>query len=209
MESSHSARFGVLERWRSALFLVAGGVLVVFAATLAIQEVTATVIPQNAFGPLGFAIGFLGLLGLYPGVVTDVPRLAAAGALLAILGAGGFVVAWLVALVEVAGGTAPAWVELANGPILAGMVLGFLAFAIAVKRSDAYAGQLAVLLLVPAVLLALNVARVELVGAENVRLWVSFLFATGQALAYLGIGITLRAEPAPTEARTRTTDSAA
>lgn len=209
MTSTESTRFSGLERRRAWLFLAAGGLLAVFAAMLGIQELTATVLPQNVVGSLGFAIGFLGLLGLYPSTVDESPRLAATGALLAIFGAGGYLVAWGVAVAEFAELTPPEWLSIANVPILAGMTVGFLVFAIAVHRSDAYSRRLALLLLVPAALFAMNVLRVEVQGPENVRLWLSTLFAIGQALAYLEIGMTLRGEPRDTTTPTRTTDSTA
>jgi protein-S-isoprenylcysteine O-methyltransferase Ste14 len=74
-----------LERWSATLFLIAGGVLIVYAALTGLEAFLDITVEQKGL-EVGHVIGFLGLLGLYPTLADRRPWLARAGAVAAILG---------------------------------------------------------------------------------------------------------------------------
>jgi hypothetical protein len=197
-----------LEQWSPTLFLVSGVVLVGFAASLAAIGLMDISLPRNVFAGAGFTLAFLGLLGLYPGLADWSPRLARAGAVFAVLGALGFAVTFVLGVAEVRGITPPAWVEPIQLLNIIGLVLGFFVFGVGTLRTDMYARLLGILLLVPAVVFAVNLVRVGVLGAWTPS-WAPFLLGSLQALAMLSIGYSLRAESAATERPEGPTDMTA
>lgn len=197
-----------LERWSPTLFLVSGVVLIGFAASLAAIGLMDMSVPRNVFAGAGFTLAFLGLLGLYPSIEDGSPRLARAGAVFAVLGASGFAVTFVLGVVEVGGITPPAWVQPIQLLNIIGLVLGFFVFGVGTLRTDMYARHLGVLLLVPAVVFAVNLVRVGVLGAWTPS-WAPFLLGSLQALTMLAIGYSLRAESAATEHAERPTDATA
>src|SRR6056297_1577926 len=81
-------QWSVLESWSTTLFSLSGGLFVVFAALWAAYAFTglSSEIVQDVVGPAGWSAAFVGLLGLYPAIADQNPRLATAGAIFAVLG---------------------------------------------------------------------------------------------------------------------------
>lgn len=81
----NSAHWRVLNRWCSTAFLVAGGLLLI-ATVLSALEVFTTLSPEGTLtGPIffiGLIVSYVGLLGVYPKVADQSPRLALAGVVL-------------------------------------------------------------------------------------------------------------------------------
>jgi hypothetical protein len=197
-----------LERRSPTLFLVGGMVLIAFAASLAAIGLMDMSVPRNIFAGAGFTLAFLGLLGLYPGLADRSPRLARAGAVFAILGTVGFSLTFMLGIAEFVEITLPAWVEAVQLLNIIGIILGFLLTGIASLRTDAHTRSLGVFLLVPAVIFAVNITRVAVLGAWTPS-WAPFLLGSLQALAMLAIGYSLRVESVPPERAERRTDTAA
>jgi exosortase/archaeosortase family protein len=84
--------------------------------------------------------------------------------------------------------------------IIVGIILGFLAFAIATLRTDSQSQHVGVLLLAPAAIFAVNFVRVLVLGTTTPT-WAPFVLGSGQALALLAIGYSLRTEGVSTDHR--------
>jgi len=197
-----------LERWSPTLFLVGGAVLIGFAASLAAIGLMDMSVPRNIFAGAGFSLVFLGLLGLYPRLADQSPLLAGAGAVFAVIGAVGFTLTFVLGVAEVVEITPPPWLEAVQLLNIVGMVLGFLLVGVASLRTNTHARTLGVLLLVPAIVFAVNIARVALLGAWTPS-WAPFLLGSLQALAMLTIGYSLRSASVPPDGAERPTDTAA
>jgi hypothetical protein len=65
----------VLERWSPTLFVLSGGILVLYATAMELWAFT-DLMPENHGLEIEDADGFLGLLGLYPAVAKRSPWLA-------------------------------------------------------------------------------------------------------------------------------------
>ncbi len=166
-----------------------------FAALWGVAAVT-DIGPRPAvdvFGPAGWLLAFVGLLGLYPGLVERVPWNSRAGAVFAGVGVVGATVTAVANLGQLAGmtGEPPAWFAALNLLLLVGIVPGFLTFAVAVLRTDVRARTLGLLLLVPALLFVVNIVRVSTLG-PRAPTGAPFVLGGGQALALLAIGLRLR-----------------
>jgi hypothetical protein len=197
-----------LENWSPQLFLVAGGILVVFAGLQAAPTFGGASYAGLAaiVGPAGLALGLLALLGQYPRLADASPALARNGAVLAAIGAAGFAVAFLVAVVEAAAGVAPpAWFEIVNIPILVGVILGFLTMGAASLRSATQAQALGALMLAPGILFMV----LFILGAIFDRSGGSYIISGGNALVHLAIGYLLWTESRPAEQRERPLESPA
>ena len=193
MERVWSSHVNTLEQWSPTLFLAGGVVLIAYAASLAVTGLMEISTPRNAFSGAGFTLVFLGLFGLCSGLADRRPRLARFGGVFAVLGALGFTLLFLLGIMEYVAITPPTWVQAAlllnNIPI----VLGFLLVGIASLLTDSHPWSLGVLLFVPAVVFAVNVARVAVLGPWT-PLWAAVLLGSLQALAMLTIGYSIRAE---------------
>jgi hypothetical protein len=188
-----------LERGAPTLFLIAGGVLVVFAALLGIEAFTDRTFPTDIFGPGGFAIAFLGLLGLYPRLAEEAPWLARIGAVsapIAVLGASVTSVWYIgVAIGIFPGDPAPAYIAVFVLGIFIGFLVAFPSFAVATLRTDSYSRTLGVLLLAPTGPFVLMLVLLPVTGGTAVG---AFVLDSGEAIFMLAIGYTLRTENAPT-----------
>ena len=196
---------GLLERWSPTLFLVSGVILIAFATSMAAIGLMDMSLPRSVFAGAGFTLAFLGLLGLYPGLADRSPRLARAGAVFAVLGALGFTVTFVIATAEFGGIARPGWVEPIQLLNIIGLILGFSVFGVGILRTDMHANLLGGLLLVPAVVFAVNLVRVVILGAWTPS-WAPFVLGSLQALAMLSIGYSLRTESTTTERVERPTD---
>lgn len=208
MADMSTQRGETLEQWSTTAFLVGGAILVSFAVSLAVRGILDGSAPSNIFGGLGYMLAFLGLLGLYPGLADRSPRLARVGAVFAALGTVGFALTFVAGVTEFVGIDVPAWVSDAQLLNIIGLVLGFLTVGIASLRTEAHSRVIGLLLLVPAIVFAVNIVRVGVLGPFTPS-WAPFLLGSMQALTMLAIGYSLRTEPArtgraeptPTEAR--------
>jgi hypothetical protein len=174
------------------LYLLAGGVLVVYATLNGLEAFTAAAFEQKVF-EAGYIAGFLGLLGLYPRVADRRPWLARVGAVTAVFGLIAFSAFTAQNVAELAGlasGDIPGW-TLFTVMAASGFVVGYLAFGVAVLRSKAYSRLVGVFLLVPGVIIVLMLLHI---AAGLASPGTVFVVSAGQAMAHLAIGATLRAE---------------
>jgi len=197
-----------LERWSPTLFLVGGVVLIGFAASLAAIGLMDMSVPRDLFAGVGFTLSFLGLIGVSAGLTDQSPSLARAGAVFAALGAVGFALTFVFGIADLVAISLPAWVEAFQLLNIVGLILGFLLVGIASLRTDAHSRPLGGLLLVPALVFAVNFGRVVVLGAWTPA-WAPFILGSLQALAMLALGYLLRAEAVSQESTERPTDTAA
>lgn len=193
-----------LERSRSTLFLAAAGLLVVYASLNGLAAAGQShALLEDVVGPAGFAIGFVGLLGMYPSLVDRNPLLAPLGAGCAALGAVGFTAITGVSVAQLAGMAPPSWAGFLLVPAAIGMLFGYLATSIANVRAGGSV-RTAVLFALPAMIFSVMLAQAavfvqsDLVSATIMQ-WSAVAISTGQAVVHLAIGYTLRSDGTATE----------
>lgn len=201
-------------RWSPALFLFAGVLLVGYAALNGIAAATeaAYTTVEDAVGPAGFALGFVGALGLYPVVADRSPILARAGAVCLGLGLVGFSAITMNGLAMIAGVES---VVPSSGLLLlvvAGMVPGYLLFGVASHRTDADSQTVGLLLLGPAAVFTAMLFQPLVyewfgVFSETTMAWSNFAISAGQAATHLAIGYTLWTSGTPDGRAASTTDA--
>lgn len=184
-----------------ALFLVAGGLLVPFAALLVYEALTNAAAPEDVFGPPGFFLAMVALLGLYPGLADRTPRLARAGAIVAAISAAGWLVVTVLSIGETAGALPPLedFGVLGLVVVLAAglpMVLAYLSFGVGSLRTDVHSRTLGVLLLAPPAIFGVMIVGGVLTGGTAVG---AAVLSSGQAISHVAIGYTLRTEDVPTD----------
>jgi len=194
MSQDSTRHAGRLEKRASALFLAAGGLLVVYGILNGMEAFFDIAYPtvQNIFGPAGFISGFVGLLTLYWVLDDRNQILTRFGAVSVTLGAVGFSAIVAVNIGVLAGvipGEPPTWTAIFVILAAIGMVPGFLAFAVAALQTDVYPRRVGLLLLIPPVIFATMV-----VGASvgYTPAWSAFVISGGQAVAHLAIGYMFR-----------------
>lgn len=141
-----------LERWRTAAFLIGGGLFVVDAALL-VMDITSGTEPA-AFGQAlvgaSWTAAFVGLLGFYPSLVEGSRRLVRAGAVFAVVGGltmAGMAATMLGYATGVLGG-GPSGVSIYFLPgVFLGIVLGFGLFGAASLRTEVYSRNVSFLFL--------------------------------------------------------------
>lgn len=148
------------------------------------------------FGVVGMVLGFVALLGLYPKLTDRTPKLASAGAVLAVLGTVGWVVIGALAIAEELGAEPPVWLGAFGILIIGGVVLGYLVFSVASLRTNVVSRTTGLVLLAPALVMVMNVA----IGASGYgSLAGQFVVSGGFAVAHLGIWAAVRTERGPTD----------
>ena len=193
-----------LERRSATVFLVAGGLLTVFAVNTGLRTFVGQSSPlvQNLVAPVGFLVGVLGLLGLYPAVANRTPTSARAAGVLAGVTAAYWIVIVAGSLGDIVG-VLPASEELFPLVFFFGvyiaMLLTYAVFGAIALRAGVPSRTVGLLVLGPAAMFLLLMTGV----APN------FLIDAGHALFHLGIGIALRAESVPTERAEPAPDSTA
>lgn len=198
-----------LEKWSPTGFLVAGVLLVVFAAFLGYEAFTDTSAPEDIFGPPGFFLAMIGLLGLYPRLADRTPRLARAGAVGATIGAVGWLLITVFAITEVVE-LLPALEEMAIfGAIIIvvagiGMIVAYIGTGVASLRSNVHPLILGFLLLTPPIIFGVMLTQAVLFAqfglfSETSMAWSAVALSGGQALAHVGVGYLLRTEIALTD----------
>lgn len=206
-------------KWSVPAFLVAGVLLIVFAALLGYEAFTNASAPEDIFGPPGFFLAMVGLLGLYPALADRTPRLARISVIGAMVGALGWLLITLFVVTEVLG-ILPALEEMGVvGAILIlvsgiAMVLAYVGGGVASLWADLHSRYLGLFLLAPPAIFGVMLTQAILFAqfglfSETIMAWSAVVLSGGQALSHVAIGYLLRAkpiptdraEPAPTEAR--------
>lgn len=185
------------------LFLVGGGLLVVYAILHGMEaflDIAFPMVRDGIIRPIGYIIGFVGVLGLYPALVNRSPKLARTGAIFTALGVVGWFVSGFIGssrgLAAHLGMDPPAWLGVFGLLIALGFVIGLPAFGVATLRTRVFSRAVGIILLAPLVVMAANVA---FVAGEFVDLAVGrFVVSAGDALIILALGIALRTERTPT-----------
>lgn len=169
-----------LEQWSPALFLVAGGLMIVFAVNTYLKTFTGTSYPvvQGVVAPIGFFIGVVGLFGVYAGLADRTSRLARPAVLVTTIAAVGWLV--IIAASIILGGEPGGPLAIVPLATIVSMILAFGLFGIISLHSGTHSRVIGVLLLAESVMFLLVIAGVP-----------GFLIDTGHVLAYGGIGITL------------------
>lgn len=183
------------------LFLMAGMLLLVFAALTGVNKLSEMAVHdlENTFGPGGFAIAFLGLLGLYPTLADRTPWLARTGAVFAAIGAVGATINAIGRFASFTGiiTDSPAWVGIFGISIAIGMLLGFLLFGVATLRAGVHSWSLGLLLLSPLAIFGVMLSGLaDGVFGEAVA---PVVLASGQAATHLAIGVHLRSAVVSTD----------
>lgn len=204
-----TTRWESLEQWSPIAFLVAGVLLVVFAALLGYETFTDTPAPEDIFGPPGFFLAMVGLLGLYPGLADRAPRLGRVSAVGAGIAAVGWLLITVFALIEVVG-SLPALEEmgvfgftsiLASG---AAMILAYVGAGVASLQTGSHSRYLGLLMLTPPTVFGVMLSQAVLFAqfglfSETSMAWSAVGLAWGQALVHVGIGYFLRTEAISTK----------
>lgn len=185
---------GTVERTAPTLFLVAGGLMIVFAVNTYLKTFAGTSYPvvQGIVAPVGFLVGVVALFGLYPALADRSPTLARVAAAVTAVAAVGWVV--IIVASAVSGGEPGGPLAVVPIVTIVSMVLAFALFGATSLRTVAHSRVVGALLLVESAMFLLVIAGVP-----------GFLIDTGHVLAYLGVGVSLRssgvrsdsAEPAP------------
>lgn len=194
MAGGSTSHWESLERWSAPLFLIAGGLLVVHAITHGLEAFTSIEYPMHhefPFGVAGMTLGFVALLGLYPSTADRLPKLARAGAIVAVIGALGWLVMGVALFAEELGAEPPAWIEAIGLVMIFGVILSYLVFGVASLRTDIVSHTTGLVLLTPVVVMVVNLG---IATAGYGSLTGQFIVATGFAVAHLAIGTTLKRE---------------
>lgn len=185
-----------LGRRTATVFLVAGGLMVVFAANTYLKTFMGTSYPvvQGIIAPIGFLVGVIGLLGLYVRVADSAPAMLRVAAALAAFAA----VSWVVIIASSAILQGEPGGPLAIVPLLTivSMTLAFTLFGAATLYTGVYSPVVGVLLLLEGVMFLLVIAGIP-----------GFIIDLGHVLAYLGLGTTLWARKPSAEAATTTAET--
>lgn len=208
MVSTGTSRWDALEQWSPTLFLVCGSVLVVYAAFMGLWAF-ADLVPEGHGLEVGYVLGFLGLLGLYPSLVRRSPWLARIGAVAAGCGVVAILYVSVNDYVHLAGLTSenlPGWRVLRLLPLV-GFIPGYFCFGIASLRSNVYSRRAGLLLLTPGVITVLMLVSIVTGHPLLDRFQTVFVVSAGEAMAHLAIGATLQTEASASENRKPSTDS--
>lgn len=100
-------------------------------------------------GPVGFAIGFIGLLGLTQSLSSVRPRLAKVGSILAGIAVIGWTVIALSGIASQAGVEPPTAIQALGFLRMLGMIFGYAVFGIGMPRSSTGPRRPGTLLLAP------------------------------------------------------------
>lgn len=153
-----------LDRWSPTLFLAAGVLFVGHATVRGIEAFTTMPPPADVFGPTGYVVAILGLLGVYPALADRVPETARLAAVTAAITAPAWVLIAAWNFGEAAGVVPPQTAVLPGiffvVVILATMLL-YLLFGAASFRAGVHTRSFSALLMAPVALLVLLVVVVS------------------------------------------------
>ena len=200
MVTNNTKLWETLERRRSTAFLIAGLMFAVDAAIIA-----AVVGPLGeqymqlgqAFIAAGWTAGFVGLLGVFPGLADRSRRLAQAGAVLVGIGLLVFVSMGIVSLAyfsNALSGDLDTLVTILFPGIIIGSVLGFVTFGAATLRTGVHPRSVGVLFVVMGLIPVVNIIRYTIVGIQSRT--ATLVIVVALTLVTLSIGYLLRVEEA-------------
>lgn len=172
--------------------------MVVHTVVHVVIAYTSTTYPLHhelPFGVVGHIIAFIALLGLYPQLVTESPKLARIGAGLAVFGTGGWFIIGITTLSEGIGVTVPAWLGVFGLLTIFAVILGYLAFGVAGFRTGIVTRTTAIVVVTPVAVMVYNLAVALTTGGSEEG---QIIVAAGFALTHLAIGATLWSEGFPT-----------
>lgn len=197
MGDGSTTRWGLLERASPTLFLIGGGLVVGHAAIRGIEAFTDIAPPVDVFGPVGYLIALVGLLGLYPTLGDRTSKVTRAVLAVASIPLAGWIVITVWSGGEVAG-IVPPQTEVLPGVFfvvhMVGMVLTYGLFGVAVLRSGAHPRTVGVLLLVVPTLFIAMVAGAALTANATAG---AFVIGSLLALTHLALGYSLQADRTP------------
>lgn len=205
MSTQNASRLEPLQRRSPTLFLAAGGILLIYALLNGLWAFMELGTGESGL-EVGYVLGFLALLGLYPSLAGRAPWLARAGAAASVAGVVGMSVISATELGRIAGavsGTPPGW-SLVLFLTLFGFLLGYLAIGVGTLRTGCRSRRAGLLLLVPGVIVVLMLAHIAAGFASDVT---AFVISAGEAMAHLAIGATLRSESADTDSGQPSTEA--
>lgn len=201
--TDRSATLDALEGKAPALFLVAGMVMIVFAANTYLKTFAGTSYPviQGVIAPSGFLVGVVGLFGLYPGLADRAPRLGRGAAGIALITTVGWVTIVANGIGRTIGVLSQPTGPLAIVPlvVIVTMILGFGLFGATILYTGAYSWIVGALLVLESALFL-----VLILDLAPYLLLVDF----GHISAYLGIGVTLWSTAVPSDSADPAPDSA-
>lgn len=186
------SRWQSLERWSPRAFLIAGALLTVFAALVALEVFGGVNAPQALVAIPGLVAGIVGLYGLYPPLADEDSRFALGGVVALSIAVVGLIalLLWVVSLTAMYGIDSvkpPAPVILSTILLT---ILGYALLGIASVRQAVPSRRVGLLVLVPPGTLVLMVSTSQLYGG-NPPEWTAFVFSAMQAVAHLSIGYLL------------------
>ncbi len=175
------------------LFLIAGGLLVLFAMNTGLETYGESAYPaaRDVLGPAGFAISAVAFLFAVRAIGRERTRLVRAGAALAVVTAAGWSVVAAIGLGHTAGVLPDAEVVL---PLVAFFALflvtplAFLTIGVGGVLADGIPTWLGLLLLLPAIPFLVLVLGGGLLGAVP---WAEVVLDAGHAAANLVIGVAM------------------
>lgn len=186
-----------IEGRTGTLFLIAGGLFVVFAALHGVEAFMNWSAPKDIFGPAGFAFAFVGMLGLYPNLADQSPWLTRFGAVFATIGmiASAITSVWHIGIWVVPAATPTFVTALPFGMVL-GQFLGYIPFGLASLRADVHPRTFGLLLIAVPSLLAVMIVTVATGYATSGS---AVILGSAQAIVHLAIGNSLRTEGIPSD----------
>lgn len=183
------------------LFLVAGGLLAVFAANTGARVFAGMGYPpvHSILGPAGFFVGLVGLFGLYPTLADGSPWLARVVAVVAAIPLVGWFVITVFGIGSSAGVLPDVSVVLPGALVIVVFLttmLAYVLFGVTSLRAGVYSRTVGLVLLVPAIPFLTLIVAVQALGPVE---WAEFVIDSGHALAHLAVGFALRTQGIPTE----------
>lgn len=195
MLKNNKVTWSALEQWSPTLFLIGGAGVVTHAALMGIEAFTALATPPDVFVTTGHMIALVGLLGLFPSVVSRTPRLARLAVTIGAVAIAG----WSVTTVGKFGVVAGFWSSLnAALPgiffiiLLGSSILTYGLFGVASLRSGLGSRIDGLLVLAPGGLIAVLLVDSAITGLSALD---GFLIGGGLAIAMLALGFKLRTWP--------------
>lgn len=188
-------RWRTLERWSPVLFLLGGGGVITHAAVQAIEAFTAITAPPDVFVTTGHLIALVGLLGLYPALARESPRLAAAGLVATGIGVGAWIVMTVGQFLAIAGAI-ESLTALFPGAFFVGVlgttILAYTVVGSAALRAGGRPTVDGLLILSPAVLLAVLIGKSAVAGVGAAD---GVVIGAALALSMLLLGLRLQSWP--------------
>lgn len=195
MLSNINRCWSALERWSPTLFLIGGGGVVTHAALMGIEAFTTLSTLPDVFVTTGHLIALVGLLGLFPVLVTRTPRLAR----LAVTTGSVAIAGWTVLTVGKFAVVAGAWSSLDSVLpgvffvlLLCSSILTYVLFGSASLRSGHGSRSVVMLVFAPGALMAVLLLDSIITGLSAFD---GLVIGGGLAFSMLALGYKLRRWP--------------